>query len=223
LVAALLLVTSAGAAVLIVRGEVGGEPTRSYGADAPEANSDYPLHYATRPVVLGVAPLSRGRRFELVGYQMRSRKGTSICLDIHVLPDGAAYGCGNDREHAQGTVSGPTNTLVDGATEPNIVRVEVRYRTAVGTGRARASLARVEGPVLAEARLRDPFGFYVAELPGGVVAAVTEALRRGRQATLGSDVPHPAGSPRWALTEPRASATSSAAASSRPRQGSRCA
>jgi hypothetical protein len=67
LVAALLVATSAGAAVIIARGHVGGEPTRPYGADAPEANSALALHYATRPVVLGVAPLAHGRRYELVG------------------------------------------------------------------------------------------------------------------------------------------------------------
>jgi hypothetical protein len=174
LVGALLVATSAGAAVLIARGDVGGEPTRSHGADAPEANSDLPLHYGTRPVVLGVAPLSGGRWFELVGYQLRSRNGTNICLDIHVLPDGNSYGCGNDRGHAQGSSSGPDVTLVDGATEPEIVKVEVSYRTPTGSGHATAALVHVDGPALEQVRLRDPFGFYVTELPRRVQAAAAE-------------------------------------------------
>jgi hypothetical protein len=91
-----------------------------------------------------------------------------------VLSDGNSYGCGNDREHAQGSSSGPDVTLVDGATEPDIVRVEVRYRTPTGSGRATAALVHVDGAVLEQVRLRDPFGFYVAELPGGVKAAVAE-------------------------------------------------
>jgi hypothetical protein len=174
LIAAQLAATSAGAAVLITCGAVGGEPTRWYGADAPEANPDLPLHYGTRPVALGVAPRSGGRRFELVGYQLRSPNGSEICLDTNVLPDGNAYGCGNDREHAQGSVSGPDATLVDGATEPDIVSVEVRYRTPTASGRATAALVHVDGTVLKQLRLRDPFGFYVAELPGRVQAAVAE-------------------------------------------------
>jgi hypothetical protein len=54
------------------------------------------------------------------------------------------------------------------------VRVEVRYRTPTGSGGVTAALVHVDGPVLEQVRLRGPFGFYVAELPGGVQAAVAE-------------------------------------------------
>src|SRR3990170_948741 len=57
--------------------DVGGSPTRPYGNRPPEAF----LRYGTRPVVIGCAELANGRRFELVGYQLRRSDEGSLCVD----------------------------------------------------------------------------------------------------------------------------------------------
>lgn len=165
----LALTTATAGAVLGVRGIVGGAPTAKYAPDAPEAASGRSLHYATQPVLLGTADLSAGRRFELVGYQMRSPSGTELCLDVRFEPDGMGEGCANDRERAQATtLGGPLGTEghVTGATEPDVARVVVSYESDGRSGVTTAALARVGAQAAHQAQIAEPFGFYVAEVPG---------------------------------------------------------
>lgn len=169
LLAGMLVVsTSSAGAVLVARGVVGGEPTARYGSDAPEANSGMPLHYGSRPVLLGGAQLPAGRRFELVGYQLRSKFGSNLCLDIRFEPDGTGEGCANDSEQAQGTTLGGSlhnDGHVTGATEADIARVEVRYRSRSGRSRSSAALAHIGAGPARLAGIDAAFGFYVAPVP----------------------------------------------------------
>ena len=168
LAGALIAGSGTAGAVLITRGAVGGPPTAQYGPQAPEAGSRVPLRYGTRPVLLGGAPLAGGRRFELVGYQLRSKFGSQLCLDIRFEPDGTGEGCANDHDQAQGTTLGGslrTDGHVSGATEPEIARVEVRFRSRSGRERSTAALTHVKAATARLAGIDAAFGFYVAEVP----------------------------------------------------------
>jgi hypothetical protein len=174
-----LLAGGTATAVLVARGEVGGEPTHRYGRDAPEAGMG--IHYETRPVVLAADRLRSGERFELVGYQLSSRGQSDLCIDVTFPDRDEAHGCGNDSVRAQSISSGPGHpTQVDGATSAEARRVVVHYEVEGVPGSREAVLVHVDDPeVIRRIRVDGPFGFYVAELPEGAQDIVAEAFDAG--------------------------------------------
>lgn len=171
-----LLAGGTATAVLVARGEVGGEPTFRYGRDAPEAGMG--IHYETRPVVLGTGLLRSGERFELVGYQQSARGQSNLCIDVTFPDRGEGHGCGNDSERTQSISSSPGHpTQVDGATSADARRVVVHYEVDGVPGSREAVLVHVDDPeVIRRIRVDGPFGFYVAELPEGARDIVAEAF-----------------------------------------------
>jgi hypothetical protein len=172
----LTLAAGSAAAVLVQRGEVGGEPTHRYGPDAPEA--DIGVHYITRPVVIGTGRLPDGEPFELVGYQQGSATDHDLCIDIHYPRRSYGSGCGENTGYTQSITRGPGHpTTVTGAATAETEEVLVHYRRGDRRGSAAAALVLVADPeALARIQVHDPFGFYVAELPEGVRDMRAEGL-----------------------------------------------
>jgi hypothetical protein len=172
----LTLAAGSAAAVLVQRGEVGGEPTHRYGPDAPEA--EFGVHYRTRPVVIGTGRLPDGEPFELVGYQQGSAKVHDLCIDIHYPRRSYASGCGRTTGYTQSMMRGRGHpTTVTGAATAETEKVVVHYRGDDRRGSATAALVHVADPeVLDRIQVHDPFGFYVAELPEGVRDMRAEGL-----------------------------------------------
>ena len=109
--------------------DVGGSPTRPYGNRPPEAF----LRYGTRPVVIGCADLASGRRFELVGYQLRRGKRSSLCVDQYDFETGVTSGCGSNVVHGGGAIDATSREqtaghvpVVAGTAVPSVARVVVR-------------------------------------------------------------------------------------------------
>jgi hypothetical protein len=173
----LVLAAGSAAAVLVQRGQVGGEPTARYGRDAPEA--DIGVHYRTRPVVIAAGRLPDGEPFEIVGYQQSYRNaGQDLCIDTHFPRRGYGSGCGSNTGYTQSVSRGPGHpTTVTGAATPETARVLVSYRRGDRHGSAAAALELVADPqVLARIQVDEPFGFYVAKLPEGVRDMKAEGL-----------------------------------------------
>jgi hypothetical protein len=173
----LALAAGSAAAVLVQRGEVGGEPSARYGRDAPEA--DIGVHYRTRPVVIAAGRLPDGEPFEVVGYQQSGAAGgQDLCIDTNFPRRGYGAGCGSNTGYAQSVSRGPGHpTTVTGAATPETARVLVSYRRGDRHGSAAAALELVADPgVLARIQVDEPFGFYVAKLPEGARDMKAEGL-----------------------------------------------
>jgi hypothetical protein len=175
-----VLAAGTAAAVLSQRGEVGGEPTRGYGRDAPEA--DIGVHYRTRPVVIATGRLPDGEPFEIVGYQQSSPAGgQDLCIDTQFPRRGEGHGCGSNSGYAQSVSRGPGHpTTVTGATTAETRRVLVHYRDGEQGGSVEAALELVtDADVLTRIQVDEPFGFYVAELPEGARDIAVEGIGAG--------------------------------------------
>jgi hypothetical protein len=165
--AGVVLAGGTATAVLVTRGEVGGEPSMPYGRDAPEA--DIGIHYETRPVVLATGRAPDGERFELVGFQQSYRGQSELCINVTFPARGEGHGCANDYYPAQGTSSGRGHpTRVEGATPANTEKVVIHYTVHGRRGAREAALVHVDDPdVIERIRVDGPFGFYLAILPEG--------------------------------------------------------
>jgi hypothetical protein len=177
LVAGLALAAGTATAVLVKRGQVGGEPTARYGRDAPEA--DIGIHYRTQPVVIATGRLPDGEPFEVVGYQQTDGAGGhDLCIDTHFPRRGYGAGCGSNTGYAQSISRGPGHpTTVTGATIAETTRVVVHYRRGQQGGSTPAALEHVnDANVLARIKVDEPFGFYIAKLPEGASDMAVEGL-----------------------------------------------
>jgi hypothetical protein len=165
--AGIVLAGGTATAVLMTRGEVGGEPSLPYGREAPEA--DIGVHYETRPVVLATGRAPDGERFELVGYQQSDRWGTELCIDVTFPELGWGHGCANDYYPAHRSSSGRGHpTRVEGATPADTKQVVVHYTVHGRNGASQATLVQVDDrEVIEQIRADGPFGFYLATLPEG--------------------------------------------------------
>jgi hypothetical protein len=172
----LTLAAGSAAAVLVQRGEVGGEPTARYGEDAPEA--DVGVHYRTRPVVIAMGRLPDGEPFEIVGYQQSSAVDQYLCIDTQFPRRAYGFGCGSNTGYTQSISRGPGHpTTVTGAATAETAKVVVHYRRGDRRSSAPAALEQVADPaVLARIEVDEPFGFYVAELPEGAREMSAEGL-----------------------------------------------
>jgi hypothetical protein len=168
--------------------EVGGSPTHPYGNRPPEAF----LRYGTRPVVIGCAELASGRRFELVGYQLRRGDQGSLCVDHYDFETGVTWGCGSNLVRGGGAIDATSTDrttghvpVVAGTTAPSVARVVVRSEVDGRLRRHPAVTVSVrDRELLRKISVRKSFGRYLAEVPQGARGASAEALgARGR--TLG--------------------------------------
>ena len=134
----------------------------------------------TDHVVVGCGRLHDGSRFELVGYQQsNSQGGEALCLDVHVLPRGPRFGCGDEQLppgqdiELQGSSAGRHIAVLAGSVSLNVRSVVTRIGSPKSR-RQRATLVRVTQPaLLRRLRLTRPFAYYVTSLR-------TSALRSGR-------------------------------------------
>jgi hypothetical protein len=175
-----VLAAGTAAAVLVQRGEVGGEPTARYGRDAPEA--DLGVHYRTRPVVIATGRLPDGEPFEIVGYQQSSSAGgQDLCIDTHFPRRGYGQGCGSNVGYAQSISRGPGHpTIVTGATTVETRQVLVHYRGGKQGGKVRAALELVtDAEVLTRIQVDEPFGFYVGKVPEGLRVTAIKGVDAG--------------------------------------------
>lgn len=154
----------------------------AYGELPPEGS----LRYRTRPVVIGCGRLSGGRRFELVGYRLGSRKRSRLCIDVLYPESGESSGCGTNRVQGGGAIdaTGVTRVAgrpatVTGATRGHVARVTVRYELRRTMRKTPAALVIVRDPdVLQAVRVGKAFGLYLAEVPAKARAVSAQA--RGR-------------------------------------------
>jgi hypothetical protein len=166
--------------------QLGESPTQPYGDRPPEAF----LRYDTPPVVIGCAKLPSGRRFELVGYQLRHGERSELCVDHYDFETGVTSGCGSNVVHGGGAIGATEKTaghvpIVAGTTSPSVARVVVRSEVEGRLRRHPAVLVKMrDRELLRTIGVRKAFGRYLAEVPQGVRAVSAEALgARGR--TLG--------------------------------------
>jgi hypothetical protein len=176
-----LLVAGGATAAMLTRGEVGGPPTRPMPPVAGER-----LERQSEPTVLGSGRLPSGTRFELVGYRYRpaSAGASLLCIDLVVLPQGQASGCGDELVRGDGDieVAGrgsfalPTQpepqTMVTGTTSDRVASVAILYRDDGERVTRSVAHFRITSPaLLRRVGVAEPFGYYVAELPADATDA----------------------------------------------------
>ena len=146
------------------------------------------LRYQSRPVVIGCGRLLSGRRFELIGYRLGTRKRNSrgrsaLCIDVHYPQSGESSGCGSSRVQGRGAIdaTGVTraagkSVTVTGATRGDVAGVSVRYELRGRMRKRRAALVIVRDPDLLRAvEVKKPFGLYLAEVPPKARAVSAQA------------------------------------------------
>jgi len=139
--------------------------------------------------VIGCATLASGRRFELVGYQLRQGKRTSLCIDEYDFESGVSWGCGRNVVFGGAAIDASSKTrlrrrpdIVSGALSTSAAEVVVRAEVDGRLRRHRAATVLVRDRQLLRAiAVRKPFGRYLVEVPRRTRAASAEALdARGR-------------------------------------------
>jgi hypothetical protein len=142
---------------------------------------------AAVPGPLASEPLPGGGRLEL--HVLRDAGGP--CIVIRGLP-GGPRACGRApservpqvrRQISAGPIvrrSAGSPVELYGETGPRVAEVIIRYAGPRGCERtAHATLARALDPLaLSEARIRRPFGYFVAKVPGSVRRAWADARTR---------------------------------------------
>lgn len=131
----------------------------------------------TDHVVVGCGRLPNGGVFELVGYrQSNSQGGHALCLDVHVLPRGPGFGCGDERLppgrdiELQGTGAGRRTVVLAGSASLNVGSVVARIAGSPKSQPHRATLVRVtQTALLRRLRPTRPFAYYVTSLPASAV------------------------------------------------------
>jgi hypothetical protein len=146
------------------RGEVGGPPSSTFPRTAPEEH----IRQETKPVVIARGDDPRGKPFEVVAYQSSS----GLCIDVDRGRQSGG-GCGSSLRQGRKieiteTGETPHESSFSGRAIPETDRVQFSYCHEGRRKEIRATLARVEGDLLAKLRVKKPFGYFVVILPGRV-------------------------------------------------------
>lgn len=155
------------------------------------------VRVGTPELVLGCGALASAGRFQLVGYRFAHGGAGTLCIDVVYRramrgrggqPVIVAEGCGDDRGADGIAIQGFSTEAARphrlyGATSIIADEVVVSYELDGVKRRQRAELSHIGEGVAPKLRLRQPFAFYVAEVPRGAHAIEVEA-RDARGAKL---------------------------------------
>lgn len=143
-------------------------------------------------ILLGCAELKDGRQIELLASQDDS--GAGPCLEISGVDERGVRACGRAPLErvpaqtrpilmdatAQPTPQGPIE--VYGGVSASVERVDLSYTIEASTAHMRAAVIRVdEDAVLGDVGIREPFGYFIGEVPAEAVHCQAMALNSAGQ------------------------------------------
>jgi hypothetical protein len=144
-----------------------------------------PVRPLTDKLVLACTTTPNGQRIELVGYRIGlPGEHSQLCIELVRVPEGHASGCGSARGadgiavHSFSFGAGLPRRLTGAATRrARAIRFHYRHRGQVAWQHTTA--ISLHSPTLARLGVRQPFAYWIADLPSGAQPLRVEARAGG--------------------------------------------